>query len=101
MSALLGISARERERAAEAERLFEGRNASALVARLDDPSWVVRRVVVSALARLGDEALEPLRDVLLHRRGNEARVAAAVDALVTSLGNAEQVAIALTKESES
>jgi HEAT repeat protein len=100
MSALLGISARERERAAEAERLFEGRNASGLIARLDDPSWVVRRVVVSALARLGDEALEPLREVLVHRRGNEARVAAAVDALVTSLGNAEQVAIALTKESE-
>ncbi len=95
MRAFLGASVRERERSAEAERLFERRDALGLVERLSDPSWVVRRSVVSALARLGDDATGPLHDLLVYHRGNEASVAAAVDALVASLGHADRVALVL------
>ncbi len=98
MSVLLGASVRERERVAETDLLFERGDAPGLVERLSDPSWVVRRAVVSALARLGDKAIAPLRDLLVHRRENEASVAAAVDALVASLGQADAVALGLAKE---
>lgn len=57
---------------------------SALVGMLDDPSWAVRREVVVALAGLGAPATAPLVGVLLTRRDNEARIAAAVDALSSS-----------------
>ncbi len=98
MRALLGVSTRERERSVEAESLFERRDAVGLVERLSDPSWVVRRAVVSALARLGDSATESLRDLLRHHRDNEASVAAAVDALVASLGNADKIALGLAAD---
>nr|WP_153868780.1 MULTISPECIES: HEAT repeat domain-containing protein [Myxococcaceae] len=60
-----------------------------LVSRLDDPSWAVRRGVVAALAQLGDVAVGPLCEVLVRGRDNEARIAAAVDALSASSGDAE------------
>ena len=100
MSVPLGVSVRERERAADAETLFERSDALGLVERLADPSWVVRRAVVSALARLGDKATGPLRDLLVHRRGDEASVAAAVDALVASLGQADPIALGLARDSD-
>jgi HEAT repeat protein len=55
-----------------------------LVEMLDDPSWIVRREVVAALAAGGDAAVAPLIQVLSHRRDNEGRIAAAVDALAAS-----------------
>jgi len=55
-----------------------------LVAMLDDPSWVVRREVVGALAASGAAAVAPLIQVLRDRRDNEARIAAAVDTLAAS-----------------
>lgn len=90
----------ERRRTAEIDRLREMRAVDALVDRLADPSWVVRRSVVSALALLGDSAVEPLCDVLRMRRDDEARLAAAVDALVASLGDVDPVILKLA-DSES
>jgi HEAT repeat protein len=98
VSGLLGVSTLERQRVVDAEVLFERGDALGLVERLSDPSWVVRRAVVSALARLGDSATQPLRDLLVHHRENEASVAAAVDALVASLGEADQVALVLARD---
>ena len=57
-----------------------------LIAMLDDPSWIVRRSVVAALASIGDPAVAPLCAVLLGERGHEAKLAATVDALVASRG---------------
>jgi HEAT repeat protein len=97
MSALLGMSVRERERAAEADALFERGATAELVSRLTDPSWVVRRAVVSALSRLGDAAVESLIAVLTGDRRNEAALAAAVDALVSSLGHVDEKVLGLTR----
>ena len=51
---------------------------------LDEPSWKVRRKVVEFLAAAGAPAMEPLCELLRTRRDNEARIAAAVDALSIS-----------------
>lgn len=66
----------------------------ALLAMLDDPSWAVRRAVVSALASRGDEAVPPLCDVLVNGRDDESRVAAIVDALVASTGPHADIEVA-------
>ncbi|MFN7135216.1 MAG: HEAT repeat domain-containing protein, partial [Myxococcales bacterium] len=60
-----------------------------LVGMLTDPSWVVRRAVVEALGASGDAAVGPLCEVLRTRRDHEARIAAAVDALVASRGEVD------------
>lgn len=57
-----------------------------LLELLVDPSWAVRRAVVAALAAIGDPAIAGLTNVLLEHRDSEARLAAAVDALVASRG---------------
>jgi HEAT repeat protein len=68
----------------------------ALVGRLVEPRWARRRLVVAALAELGDEAVGPLCEVLRAGRDDEARVAAAVDALSASTGaTADAAAVAL------
>lgn len=67
-----------------------------LVDELTDPSWTVRRGVVAALARQGDAAVAPLCKILTHRRDNETRVAAAVDALVLCRGDVESALFALS-----
>jgi HEAT repeat protein len=87
----LSLSAADRQRLSEAEALARqgAAGVAALVQRLDDPSWAVRRGVVAALAGLGDLAVQPLCEVLRTGRANEARIAAAVDALSASTGNAE------------
>src|SRR5688572_24683265 len=53
-----------------------------LLAMLDDASWAVRRGVVAALAQLGALSVAPLCSTLRTRRDSEARISAAVDALV-------------------
>jgi HEAT repeat protein len=85
----------------EVRRLTEaGRGAvDGLIALLGDPSWVVRRAVVAALARIGDPAVRPLCDVLAHHRTSEPRLAAAVDALVSSGGDVEPEVHRLARES--
>ncbi len=55
-----------------------------LVALLVDPSWTVRREVVAALAAAGPRAVSALREALETARGDEAGIAAAVDALAAS-----------------
>jgi HEAT repeat protein len=74
----------ERERIAQANAAaLQGvHGIPALVAQLDDPSWVVRRVVVGLLAAAGEPAAVALLHVLRARRESESRLAAAVDALV-------------------
>lgn len=57
-----------------------------LVGMLTDPSWTVRRAVIAGLASLGDLAVGPLCAWLRDRRTDENAIAAAVDALVASLG---------------
>ncbi len=100
MNATLIVSASERRRRAEVDALFHARSTHALIDRLDDPSWAVRRAVVSALARLGDDAVDSLCDVLKRRRDHEGRIAAAVDALVGSLGHVEPAAFGLLESSD-
>lgn len=70
----------------------------ALVEMLADPSWTVRRSVVASLAALGDAAVLPLCACLRARRDSEARIAAAMDALVASLGDADAAVLALTHD---
>lgn len=60
-----------------------------LIDRLDDPNWPVRRAVVTALATAGDAAVAPLCDALAHRRDNEGRIAATVDALAALAADAD------------
>lgn len=63
---------------------------SELISMLMDPSWIVRRAVIEALAFLGDAAVGPLLDGLLHDRKSEAKIAATVDTLVASSGKVEE-----------
>ena len=100
MTTALMISDGERRRALEVERLLRDRATGELIDRLTDPSWTVRRAIVSALARLGDPAVGPLCDVLRFHRDDEGRLAAAVDALVGSLGNVDAPVLALTDSSD-
>jgi HEAT repeat protein len=67
----------------------------ALVDLLSEPSWVVRRAVVASLARIGTPAVGPLCAVLAGDRSDEARLAAAVDALVASGGDVDPAVLAL------
>ncbi|HEU4728211.1 MAG TPA: HEAT repeat domain-containing protein, partial [Kofleriaceae bacterium] len=57
-----------------------------LIAGLADPSWTVRRAVVAGLAALGDDAAGPLCAWLRDHRSSERAIAAAVEALSTSMG---------------
>ena len=93
----LVLSAADRERIAEIDQLAQRGpgSAPALVGRLVDRSWAVRRAVVAALARLGDAAVEPLIEVLRGARDDEAVLAAAVDALSASRGNAASAMLRL------
>lgn len=67
----------------------------ALVESLTTPSWVVRRAVVAALAAAGEDAVPLLVDIVVSHRSHEARLAAAVDALVASRARVEGRMIAL------
>lgn len=83
------ITDAERARIERVDRLVaaDGRGVRELIGMLSDPSWTVRRAVVSALASLGDEAVRPLCTWLREDRTNENAIAAAVDALASSIGS--------------
>src|SRR5689334_1162431 len=66
-----------------------------LLAMRTDPSWAVRREVVLALGNLGEPALPPLCASLVRDRDDETRIAATVDALVASAGDADSAVSAL------
>lgn len=101
MNLSLTVSPNERKRSAEVEALFRAGNVGELVNRLTDPSWTVRRAVVSALARLGDGAVAALCEVLTKKRDHEGRIAAAVDALSASLGHVEPAVLRLLDSADS
>jgi HEAT repeat protein len=97
-----GLSLGDRERMEQVQRLSQLAPSStdALVRLLGEPSWVVRRAVVAALARSGTPAVGPLCAVLATERGNEARLSAAVDALVASTGEVELGVLRLAAETD-
>jgi HEAT repeat protein len=66
-----------------------------LLRQLEHPSWSVRRSIIAGLASLGDAAVAPLRDSLAVDRGDETRIAATVDALVASGGDADSAVMKL------
>jgi HEAT repeat protein len=85
------VSEGERQRIERIDLLIASGEARAgdLIVQLADPSWTVRRAVVSALAALGDQAIGPLVERLTHDRGDETVLAAVVEALVASTGDVE------------
>ena len=92
----LVLSAGDREQIAEVDRLARDTSSvPALVERLKTRSWAVRRAVVAALARAGQAAIEPLVQVLFGARDDEALLAAAVDALCASRGDADAAMLRL------
>ena len=96
-SVMTAAESRRAEQAGElADRGPDG--VSALIEMLVDPSWAVRRRVIHALARLGQDAVGPLIEVLRARRDDETRIAAAVDALSGSTADAEPALVALTHD---
>lgn len=82
------ITDAERARIEHVDRLVAlgDRGVRELVGMLSDPSWTVRRAVVAGLAALGDDAAGPLCTWLQSHRTNENAIAAAVDALASSIG---------------
>jgi HEAT repeat protein len=97
----LGLSEAERRRVADVERLHGAGTVDALVGYLSDPSWSVRRSAIAALARLGDAAIGALCEVLRARGPDEGRLAAAVEALVASSGDADPAVLALAESEDS
>lgn len=80
----IALTDAERLRIIAARKSAESTDVATLLSMLTDESWTVRREVVAALAGLGPSAVRPLKDVLIQHRDNEARIAAAVDALAAS-----------------
>jgi HEAT repeat protein len=93
----LNASAAELERIQRLRDLLSGGAAGliGLLAMRTDPSWTVRREVVAALGQLGELALSSLCDSLQKERDDETRIAATVDALVASTGDADSRVSAL------
>jgi len=86
----------ERGRIEHIDDLFaDGASSAAeLVDLLSETSWTVRRAVVGALAALGDDAAALLCAWLRHARTSEHAIAAAVEALVSSIGHSTSSAVA-------
>jgi HEAT repeat protein len=85
-AATIALTNEQQQRISEVRRL-SGKGepgVSELVALLDDTSWAVRREVVATLAAEGSAAVPPLARLLREQRDNEARIAAAVDALAAT-----------------
>jgi HEAT repeat protein len=80
-------------RSAAVQELSARADVAGLIAMLSDPSWSLRREVVAALAALGDVAAAQLLDCLQRQRGDEARIAATVDALASSVGEHVDAAV--------
>ena len=83
-----GLTDAERTRVEHIDKLFSlgAPSVGELIASISDASWTVRRAVVGALAALGEEAVAPLCTWLREVRSAEHAIAAAVDALVSSIG---------------
>jgi HEAT repeat protein len=94
--ASIAVTERERGRLEHVTRLAAAGELgiAELIALLEDPSWSVRRAVISALAEVGDAALEVLFLELRDQRSDETRIAATVDVLATSVGDVETLLIA-------
>ena len=82
------VTEAERQRIERIDRLVLVGAASVgeLIAGLADASWTVRRAVVAGLAALGDDAVGSLCRWLRDQRSSERAIAAAVDALASSMG---------------
>jgi HEAT repeat protein len=95
------LSPEDSGRVEEIQRLTQGGAAGVapLLGLLGERSWAVRRAVVAALARIGMPAVDPLCALLEHERGDEARLAAAVDALSQSSGAVEPAVSAMAERS--
>jgi HEAT repeat protein len=91
----------EESRVADVQRLATkgSPGIAKITALLTDPSWVVRRAVVEALASIGEPAIEPVCNILTSQRDNEARIAAAVDTLVAMTVPVDFVAFKLAENS--
>ena len=87
----LSLSTEDHGRVGEIQRLTQGGAGSVapLLGWLGEKSWAVRRAVVAALARIGTPAVGPLCTLLEEDRGDEARLAAAVDALAQASGDVD------------
>ncbi|HVG59901.1 MAG TPA: HEAT repeat domain-containing protein [Hyalangium sp.] len=96
----LSLSSEDRARVEAVEALARRGTTGldALLVDLDTPSWAVRRAVIGALARMGTPAVAPLCEVFRQRRDNEARLAAAVEALVASTGEVDECILALGED---
>jgi HEAT repeat protein len=97
-----GAARADARRFEEVERLARAGAAGvpALVAKLGERSWALRRAVVAALAAAGDAAVEPLCRTLEAARGGETVIAAAMDALAASTGDATPAIEALTRAAD-
>ena len=93
------LTAEEETRIARVDARAAAGEVEPLIAMLTDPSWTVRRAVVAALASLGDAAVGPLCVALQTTRDSEARIAAAVDALVASIGHADEAVARMSSDS--
>ena len=95
-----GLSQEDRGRVEKIQHLTQAGAGSiaALIVLLNDPSWAVRRVVVTALARIGTPAVWPLCQVLVGDRASEACLAATVDALVASSGDVDDAVLELAAQ---
>ena len=102
MSLRVALSAHEAERLGTVKQLAGSGAAGVqpLVELLTDSSWAVRREVVIALGSLGEPATRALCTVLRERRDSEARIAAAVDALVASSSDVLAAVTALTSDAD-
>ncbi len=102
MMSRYALSPEDSGRVDEIQRLtLEGAvSVAPLLGLLGERSWAVRRAVVAALARIGAPAVEPLCMLVERERGDEARLAAAVDALVQSSGSVDAALVALAERSD-
>ena len=96
----LRLSAGDAARVDEISRLAKDGAVEELVGLLAEPSWAVRRAVVSSLARTSS-AVDLLCAVLVGERTSEAVLAAAVDALSASRGDADDAVLRLITEGQS
>jgi HEAT repeat protein len=95
----LGLCAADLARVDVISRLERAGAVGDLVALLSEPSWAARRAVIASLARLA-AAVDPLCAVLLGDRGDETRLAAAVEALASSSGDADAAVLRLLGEAK-
>jgi len=89
---VFSLTEAEQRRVERVDLLVARAGVAELIATLADPSWTVRRAVVSALASLGDDAVGPLAAWLRDKRTSEHAIAAAVEALASSVGQSATAA---------